>query len=333
MRYEARDADTSEGEGEGEGESSAASAPPPTLSAMSFTLGLVLLLAVFLFLNPIWAAADMTEWNQNIWWSYAPIPLVVAVLLRIEGKLGGASLLLESLKLTLVKFTLTFVIAQVVWLAQGVPGTGLPVAGPVAVDADPERYTVRPAPPATELPAATLGRIAGRLTTAAGEPLADALVWISGGLEQHVFPAPAEAAVLENSGAGFQPELLILRTFQPLTLANHAEQLHTAVIADAAGKRLLNYPVIPGGQRTLMFDREVGLVHLHCSGHGASEPAASLLVVGSPFAARTGPDGTYSFEGVPAGNLRVTVRGPQGLGHHDLAVSPGQTASGDLQAR
>ena len=151
MRHEPPDANAAEDEVQ----PVVASTPPPTLSGMSFTLGLVLLLGVFLFLNPIWAAADMADWNQNIWWSYAPIPLVVAVLLGIEGKLGGASLLLESLKLTLVKFTLTFAIAQVVWLVQGVPGTGLPVLGPVAVDADSERYTVRPAPPATELPAAT----------------------------------------------------------------------------------------------------------------------------------------------------------------------------------
>ena len=328
MRYEAPDAATIEAEASRQ----ITSTPPPTLSAMSFSIGLALLVALFLLLNPVWDAADMGAWNQNIWWSYVPIPLVVAVLLALEHKLVPASLLLETMKLTFVKFTLTFIIAQVMWELNGVPGTGLPVAGPVAVDVDSQRYDVRPAPAPSEIPAATLGSITGRVTAASGEPLAGALVWISAGLEQLVFPTPAEPALLDNNGDGFQPGLLVLQTFQPLVLRNHDEQLHTAVVTGSAGNRLLNYPVLPHGERTLMFDREVGLVHLHCTGHGAQEPGVSLLVLSSPFATRTGPDGSYSFEGVPAGNLRLSVRAFEHTTQVDVGLSPGETASADLTA-
>ena len=86
---------------------------PPSLSLPSFLFGLALLTGVFLFLNPIWDAPDMGLWNENIWWSYAPIPLLAAALLALERKLSWATVVLETLKLTFVKFAVTFLIAQV----------------------------------------------------------------------------------------------------------------------------------------------------------------------------------------------------------------------------
>ena len=326
MRYEAPDTAMIEAEAR----RPVASPPPPTLSLLSFSIGLALLVAVFLFLNPIWEAADMGAWNQNIWWSYVPIPLVVGVLLALEHKLCRASLLLETMKMVFVKFTLTFLIAQVVWALGGVPGTGLPEAGPVAVDIDPERYEVRPAPQPSVIPAASTGRIAGRVTDATGEALAGTLVWIGGGLEEHVFATPTQAALLENSGAGFTPPITIVQTFQPLVLRNLDEQLHTAVLIEPSGQRLLNYPVIPHGERTLMFDRQIGLVELHCTGHGAQEPGVLLLVLSSPFATRTGPDGSFEFADVPAGDLQVLAHDGQHTLQLDLALSPGEAARADL---
>lgn len=326
MRYEAPDAAAIEAEAR----RPVASPPPPTLSALSFSIGLALLVAVFLLLNPIWEAADMGAWNQNIWWSYAAIPPVIGVMLALERKLCRASLLLETMKMSFVKFAVTFLIAQVVWALGGVPGTGLPEAGPVAVDIDPERYEVRPAPQPSVIPTASTGRITGRITDATGAARAGALVWIGSGLEEHVFATPAQAALLENDGTGFTPRITIVQTFQPLVLRNLDEQLHTAVLAEPSGKRLLNYPVIPHGERALMFDRQVGLVELHCTGHGAQEPGALLLVLSSPFATRTGPDGSFEFAGVPAGDLQLLVRGEQHALQLDLALSPGETARANL---
>lgn len=281
---------------------------PPSLSLLSFSLGLGLLLGVFLLLNPIWDAPDMGLWNENIWWSYAPIPLVAAALLAFERKLSWATVVLETLKLTFVKFAITFLIAQVVWEIGGVPGTGLDPTAPAATEVDADRYLLRPQPPATRLEAARTGAIDGRVVDASGAAVEGALVWIDAGLDELVFTAPGEPVVLTNSGAGFASGVTVVRTFQPLLLRNADEQLHTAVIASARGKRLLNYPVLPGGERELMFDRAVGLVRLSCTGHGAAEPAADLLVLGSPFVARTNSAGRFAFEGVPAGELRVAAK-------------------------
>ena len=90
--------------------------------------------------------------------------------------------------------------------------------------------------------------------------------------------------------------------------------------------------MIPGGERALLFDRAVGPVRLSCTGHGAAEPAVELLVVGSPFVARTDADGRFAFEGVPAGALRIATGTDEAV-EVPVTVSAGQTAELELRTR
>ena len=57
--------------------------PPPSLSWASMALALALTLAVFTLLNPIWLEQEVGAWDENVWWSYTPIPLLVALLLSL----------------------------------------------------------------------------------------------------------------------------------------------------------------------------------------------------------------------------------------------------------
>lgn len=278
---------------------------PARLSWTSFGLCMAILLAIFLFLNPIWESNVMGEWDQNIWWSYIPIPLLVVVFLRIERKLGWGPFWIETMKITFVKFTITFLLANGLWALWGAPGTGLAEREGALAAADDE-FEVKAAPPATVLDPAMLGDIKGRVLDGAGQPVADALVYVSAGLDALHFEAPTDPAVLTNDGAGFAPELLVVQSFRELRLHSEDDALHTAVFDDeASGHRLLNVPVLAGQERSLMFGRSYGLLRVACSVHGSAEPASGVLALAHPFAVRTDEDGRFEFAGVPAGELEL----------------------------
>ena len=93
----------------------------PQLSWRSFGLALAITLAIFFLLHPLWRPLDMAQMDRNILWSYAPIPLLVLALLALERKLRWSSWMLETLRLTLVKFVITFLIANLVWAFTGPP--------------------------------------------------------------------------------------------------------------------------------------------------------------------------------------------------------------------
>ena len=138
---------------ESEPEESRAGAEDPSLPAAlspgSFTLALLLLLGLFAGLNPIWNPQTTSAWTENVLWSYAPIPLLVGVLLKLERKLSPGASAVESLKLTFLKFGITYVIAGTLWsfgasaIADPRPGGSAPTVssgGP---------FDPRPAPPST----------------------------------------------------------------------------------------------------------------------------------------------------------------------------------------
>lgn len=278
---------------------------PARLTWPAFGVCLAILLAIFLFLNPIWRSDAIGEWDENIWWSYYPIPVLVAVALALERKLGWGPFWLETMKLTFVKFTVTFLLANGLWAYWGAPGTGQPEReGPLAADSD--EFELRPAPPATPLDPATLGRLEGRVLDAAGAPVADALVHVSAGLDALRFAPPEAPALLLNAGEGFRPPLVVVQSFQELRLSSQDDALHTAVFARADdGHRLLNVPVLAGAERALLLPRGYGLLEVTCSVHGKDEPRALVLALGHPFVTRTDADGRFALEGVPGGALEL----------------------------
>ena len=310
-----------------------AHAAPPRLSALSFLICLSILLAIFTSLNPIWEVQDMRAWNENIWWSYIPIPFLVILCLALERKLVFSAILLETMKLTFVKFVITITAANALWAWRGTPGGG-PQPEP-AVDTERAGHDFEPlaAPAPTPLDPATLGEFEGSLRDRDGVPVANALVWIAAGLEAVVFAPPEGALALCNDGHGFAPSFAVARAWQALELRSTDGALHTALIEDVRGRRLLNYPVLAGEARTLMFHRDRGVLTVRCSVHGQSETAARLLVSQNPFHTRTDAQGRFRFVGVPAGQLvlRVLHPGAQDF-EQPLRLEPGRRSEALLLA-
>ena len=304
----------------------------PQLSRLSFYSALAVTLGLFFLLHPLWKPLDMDQMDRNIAWSYAPIPFLVLGLLAWEHKLRWSSWLLETLRLTLVKFAITWLFANLLWSFVGPPRAPAPppaAATPAAATsaADPGRFEVREPPPATPIDSARTGRLRGIVVDGAGAPVSGALVTVSGGLERLVFAPPGDGLVLRHDESGFQPRQAVVLVYEKLVFRGAEGELHTVNATDEDGRHLFNLALTPGNDRTLMFDRPLGRVTIKCSVHGQGEHTADLAVVANPFAVWTGSDGRFDFEGVPAGALVLTAwHAAHATAHNSVALAPGGAA-------
>ena len=280
----------------------------PSLSWKSFGLCLVIVLAIYAFLNPIWTGLYLDEVDRNIWWSYAPIPFLVAGFLALEHKLRWASWLVEVMRLTLAKFAITYVVSHGIWVVMGAPPSrGEPEPVPMSQAESVGLYTVTQAPPVSVVDPEQTGSVVGVVVDADGAPAPNVWVGVSAGLESLSFDVTDEPIVLRNAGGGFGSADTFVRTYQPIELRNEDELLHTAFATDARGRRLFNYPIPPDAVRELMFERTLGPVTLGCRAHGADEPTVLLMVAGHPFWTRTDDQGRFELSDVPAGDLELAA--------------------------
>lgn len=287
--------------------------PPPQLSTRSFALALVGLLAVFVLVNPIWKTPDVGGWNENVWYSYLPIPLVVAALLAWERKLSFSSLAHETMRLTLWKFFITYVVANTIWALDGPPASGRPDAGPPGRSSDGGPFAVGAPPAFVDLDPERVASLSVVVRDAAGAPVPGALVWLQGDWEGLGLAPPDEPAHLVHDGRAFAPGLALVSAWQPLQLVSLTDELHTAVLSPAAGGAdLFNYPLVARSTREVMFRRGFGLLQVACMAHRSSEPTTRLLVLEHAFGGFSDGAGALAFEGVPVGALTVAALLPDG---------------------
>lgn len=112
---------------------------------------------------------------------------------------------------------------------------------------------------------------------------------------------------------------------QPILARSADGKLHT-LVAVKDGRTLFNTPLLPSGEPShVSFGEAKGLVTLHCNVHrGTSEAEEQILVLGHPFFATTGEDGSFALRGVPAGRVKLAAHvvgrtGPE----HAVDVAPG----------
>lgn len=266
-------------------------------------------LAVVLFLfwtGPVWRHPwDIGLVNQAIFWSYLPIPMLVAACLLWSKRLTMRAFFLDTLELTLLKYSFTFALALVLWEAIPAPAMAQaaqpPPSGHHVAD-------VEPAIVPTPIDPAMTGIIEGSVIDGAGLPVAGATVFVAAGLEAYVFAPPSEPVTLLNTGAGITPDLVVAQVGQTLLARSADGRLHT-LVATKEGATLFNMPLLSSGEPSRARIREAaGLVTTRCNVHGRSdEHEGHLLVLDHPFFATSDAEGHIRLAGVPAGNLRVSA--------------------------
>jgi hypothetical protein len=280
--------------------------PPARMSRAQLGGALAVALTLFLFeAGPVWRHPwDMDLLNRAIFWSYLAIPPLVIACLAWSKRLSIRAFIVDTLALTLIKYTCTFAFALVLWELTPFPANHHEAASPHGA----RTTAVESIPAATAIDPAKTGSLRGTVTDVDGRPLAGALVWISGGLEDHVFAAPRAPVTIDRADeAGISP-VAVAQVNQPILARSADGKLHT-LVAVKDGRTLFNTPLLPSGEPSHVSFREAeGLVTLRCNVHrAASESEGQILVIGNPFFATTGDDGRFAFSGVPAGRVKLAA--------------------------
>lgn len=286
-------------------------------------------LAVFLFgEGPIWTHPwSIESFDLAVYWSYVPIPLLILAGLAWSRRLGLRSFLLNTLELTLLKYSVTFTIALFLWETQAAPGLDRSITHHPAAPAATEAIAATPIPPGTT------GSIEGRVRGADGGPAAGALVYVESGLEAYVFAPPPEPLRLENHGGGVEPRLAAAQAGQTILARATDGRLHS-VVASRDDEAVFHVPMLSSGAWSTVIVREPhGIAALACTVHqgSAAEAPSQLAVFSHPFFAITAADGRFRFAGVPAGRLGVAVWSRAGgRASVELTLQAGEARALDL---
>src|SRR5262249_19583753 len=140
------------------------------------------------------------------------------------------------------------------------------------------------APPAASTPApstpggAGAGRVAGRVPGASG-----AVVVVLEPRTARTFPLQSELPVMDQVGLTFGPELLLVRTCQPVEFHNSDDTLHNVHVShEETREPQFNVAIPTGNSYTHTFARD-GFYRVGCDIHPAM--AASIFASASPFSA------------------------------------------------
>jgi len=140
---------------------------------------------------------------------------------------------------------------------------------------------------------------------------------------ERTFPAQTETPVMDKAGLSFGPELLLVRTGQPVEFRNNDDTLHNVhVTHEETRTPAFNVAIPTGSAYRYTFERD-GFYRVGCDIHPAM--AASVFAAATPYAAIAESDGRFAFSDVPPGAWTVTVyTGGQRL-HKDVEVKAGVT--------
>jgi len=138
------------------------------------------------------------------------------------------------------------------------------------------------------------------------------------------FPPQGETPVMDQVGLTFGPELLLVRTGEPVEFRNNDDTLHNVNVKDEQTReQAFNVAIPTGGAYEHTFRRD-GFYRVGCDIHPAM--AASIFAAATPFTAIAAPDGSFAFDGVPPGPWTLTVYTGGKRLQKDVQVTGGTTA-------
>jgi hypothetical protein len=159
--------------------------------------------------------------------------------------------------------------------------------------------------------------------------LQNAFVWIEGGLEGYRFETPTEKKELDQVGCIFGPRVVGVMVGQALTALNSDPVLHNVHSKPKLNSgRNIALPRI-GSSRDFVFDKAEVMVPIVCDVHPWMR--AFVGVVPHPYYAVTGVDGSFTLNGIPAGEFTLAVWHEK-LGVQRRQITIGSQSTLDLEA-
>ncbi|MBJ80543.1 MAG: hypothetical protein CMH60_04425 [Myxococcales bacterium] len=294
------------------------------LNRETFLVLLIVVLLLFMFLNPIHQNQSTEAWDENILWSYFPIPVLVLIALYREKNLSWLTFGLETMQLVLVKFGITFLLSHTIWFLDGPPKSeNIFIPEQSAFAPEPLPYALSDIPEPSIVPKQALWSFKGQVKDRSGRAVQGALVYIAKGLDEFTFTPPKEPLHIKHDGKGFFPSFNILQAFQELEVRSVDGKLHTARLTLPGGRRLFNVPVLPRQPQRLMFNKTYGVTYLRSETDVGAQPAI-LAIVAHPFVSVTGTHGDFSWTDIPKRTVEVLIWHAK-LGHMSSRISPDKT--------
>jgi Carboxypeptidase regulatory-like domain len=155
----------------------------------------------------------------------------------------------------------------------------------------------------TECAAKHTGALMDPIVSVTDGMLANVFVRVTGGLPAGPYPMPADPAILDQNGCLYYPRVLGVVVGQDIEIRNSDPLMHN-IKAVPTEQRGFNISQPRAGMTTTRsFDTPEIMVPLECSVHGWMN--AYVGVVEHPYFATSGPDGTFSIPGLPAGTYTI----------------------------
>jgi plastocyanin len=152
-------------------------------------------------------------------------------------------------------------------------------------------------------PANPAAALSGRVVTSGGEPVEDAVVFVRQPPSGVAVDSGPKIAVMDQVDKQFVPHVLPIVVGTEVRFPNH-DQIHHHVYSFSRTK-MFEIPLYKGEEaRPVLFDRE-GAAKIGCNIHDWM--SAVILVLPTPFFAKTGADGVFRIDHLPAGRYRIAV--------------------------
>ena len=190
-------------------------------------------------------------------------------------------------------------------------------ASACSTSAPPPSPAVTAAPPSAASSSSASGSVAGSVRAAG------TAVVVLEPKTTRLFLVQSEKPVMDQVGLSFGPELLLVRTGQPVEFRNNDDTLHNVHVShEETREPAFNVAIPTGGAYTYTFARD-GFYRVGCDIHPAM--AASIFAASTPFTTLADSAGNFGFADVPAGSWTVTVYADGKQLRKDVEIAGGVT--------
>ena len=133
--------------------------------------------------------------------------------------------------------------------------------------------------------------------------LADVYIYVKSGLPPGNYPAPTEAAEIDQQGCTYTSHIIAMRAGQPLKIKNNDDTLHNIHPRPTVNEEFNIGQPRKGMESTKTFAKKELMFPVGCDVHPWMR--AYISVMDNPFYAVTSEDGTFEIKGLPPGDYEV----------------------------
>jgi hypothetical protein len=153
----------------------------------------------------------------------------------------------------------------------------------------------------------------------------NAFVWVKSGLPDKQWQVPSTPVTLDQAGCAYKPHVIAVQTGQNIEIKNSDPTNHN-IHPQPATNQEWNQSQPPGADAMVKsFPRQEIMMPVKCNVH--SWMRSYINVVGHPFYAVTGDDGSFTIKGLPPGTYTIEVR------HEKLPTQEQQVTVGAKESK